>query len=767
MPKPIGSSRYIPGLDGLRAIAVIAVIAYHLNLSWVPGGLLGVGIFFVLSGYLITDILLKQHARDGKLDLRDFWIRRARRLLPAMMIMLALVSAWLLVTDSARLAAMKGEIVSALLYFSNWRLIFHNVSYFESFGPPSPLGHLWSLAVEEQFYLVWPLLLVFLIRAVKRRGWLMVMILAGAAVSAGAMAWLYVPGLDPSRVYYGTDTRAFGLLIGAALAVVWPSWKLSASVSRRGGMAVDAVGTAGLAVVALMIATVGEYDAFLYRGGMVVLSFATAAVVAAMAHPASRLARAIGSKPLQWLGARSYGIYLYHYPVIALSTPQAQVDEFHPLRALLQVLASIALAELSWRYVEEPIRHGAIGKLRSRMSEGFRGRRTGRSRVMMFACIGVLAIASVSCSSQHNLVLGDNGGSQTADGSHGGSNSGIIDTGTQEGAAGAAGSAHEDGKDGGAGSGAAGGDAAGNGTGAAGTGGAGDVTQGGSGGGSAAPDQSAAQGGSAGSADGAGAAESGTDGAHGSGGSAGSAGDGAPGGSSGSSDAGSGAGTGSGSSGGADQGSAGQGAGTGASGSTTGSGGTTGSGSTAGKPDTSGGNGTKPPANAGSGANSAKPPAELPIAKDGITVIGDSVILDAKPYLEKLIPDIVVEGKVGRQMAQADDVIADLKQRKQLGKTVVIELGTNGSFSQKQLDQLIASIGGDRTIYFVNTRVPRKWQDVVNDMLTDTVADTANAKLIDWYTASKGHEDFFGKDGVHLKRSGGEFFANMIVSSLQ
>ncbi|MBO7748902.1 acyltransferase, partial [Paenibacillus sp. MWE-103] len=433
MPKPFGSSRYMPGLDGLRAIAVIAVIAYHLNLPRVPGGLLGVGIFFVLSGYLITDILLKQHAKAGRLDLRDFWLRRARRLLPAMLIMLALVSGWLLIADPGRLAAMKGEIASALLYYSNWRLIFHDVSYFESFGPPSPLGHLWSLAVEEQFYLVWPLALVFLVGALKTRGRLLLAILAGAAASAGLMALLYVPGLDPSRVYYGTDTRAFGLLIGAALAVVWPSWKLRESTSRRGKLAIDAVGTAGLAAVALMIATVGEYDAFLYRGGMVVLSLAAAAVVAAMAHPASGLARVVGSKALQWVGARSYGIYLYHYPVIALSTPAAQVDEFHPLRAALQVLASVALAELSWRYVEEPIRHGALGRLFAGLLTGGRQRLAGRRRGLMLACICALVVASVSCSSQSNRVQGDDGKSapagQTADGGAGGGNAGVVPAG--------------------------------------------------------------------------------------------------------------------------------------------------------------------------------------------------------------------------------------------------------------------------------------------------------------------------------------------------
>lgn len=738
MPKPLGSSRYMPGLDGLRAIAVFAVIAYHLNLSRVPGGLLGVGIFFVLSGYLITDILLKQHAAKGRLDLRDFWIRRARRLLPAMLIMLGLVSSWLLIADPARLASMRGEIVSALLYYSNWRSIFHNVSYFESFGPPSPLGHLWSLAVEEQFYLLWPVALVWLVRAVKQRGRLLLWILAGAALSAGAMAMIYVPGLDPSRVYYGTDTRAFGLLIGAALAVAWPSWKQAEPVSRRGRIAVDAIGTGGLLVVALMIATVGEYDAFLYRGGMVVLSLAAAAVVAAMAHPASRLARIIGCKPLQWFGARSYGIYLYHYPVIALSTPAAQIDEFHPLRALIQVLASIALAELSWRYVEEPVRHGALGKLLARLRAG-QGLQPGRKRGMMLACICVLVIASVSCSSQNNLVQGDNGktqtgSGQTADTGAKGDDAGMVPSGNQAGgdAAGTgnqpAGAADEPE----AGDGTVNGSGAGSDIGGA--NGAG--TDGGSGIGATKP----SDGGGAESATG----HSDTDDDTGKGNAGGSNAAGDQGGTAGSEGAAAGDEHGT-----AGAGSKGDEGNTGEVGDMPGKGPAVGPNAPAGSAD---GGGTKPPV--------------PPIAKDGITVIGDSVILDAKPFLEELVEGIVVDGKVGRQLSQADDVVADLEQRNQLGKTVMIELGTNGSFTAKQLQQLLDAIGPDRTIYFVNTRVPRKWQDAVNDMLADTVSSLPNAKLIDWYTASKDHADFFGKDGVHLKRSGGEFFANLIVGSL-
>src|SRR3712207_86026 len=239
MPKPVGQSqRYMPGLDGLRAIAVIAVVAYHLDPAWAPGGLLGVGVFFTLSGYLITDLLLGQRAVTGSLQLGQFWLRRARRLLPALFLMIAVVVAWVTLLDPSRLPALRGDVLAATFYVSNWWNIIREASYFARFGPPPPLDHLWSLAVEEQFYLIWPWFLWLGLRLTRGRPGLFVTILtgltlAGAALSTAAMWILYQPGVDPTRVYEGTDTRAAGLLIGAALAVVWPSRRLDVDLARR------------------------------------------------------------------------------------------------------------------------------------------------------------------------------------------------------------------------------------------------------------------------------------------------------------------------------------------------------------------------------------------------------------------------------------------------------------------------------------------------------------------------------------------------------
>jgi peptidoglycan/LPS O-acetylase OafA/YrhL len=358
----------MPGLDGLRALAVLAVIAYHLHLGWAPGGMLGVGVFFTLSGYLITDLLLGQHEATGTLQLADFWRRRARRLLPALSVLLAVVTAWVTLLDRPQLSALRGVVLAAVGYVTNWWLIAQHSSYFAQFGPLSPLGHLWSLAVEEQFYLVWPWLLWLGLRWARGRPGTRSRLAAAtvllAALSAIEMAMLYRPGYDPTRIYDGSDTRAFALLIGAALAFVWPSRHLRGGITSGARRILDGAGVTGLAVIVGLICCTNEYSAFLYRGGMVLLSLATALVVGTAASPASRIGRALGWGPLRWLGVRSYGIYLWHYPIIVLSTPASGRDTL--ARGAWQVAASIGVAELSWRYIEEPVRRGAIGRCLAR-----------------------------------------------------------------------------------------------------------------------------------------------------------------------------------------------------------------------------------------------------------------------------------------------------------------------------------------------------------------------------------------------------------------
>jgi peptidoglycan/LPS O-acetylase OafA/YrhL len=426
MPEPVRSGqRYLPGLDGLRALAVLAVLAYHLGVSWAPGGLLGVGVFFTLSGYLITDLLLGQHERTGSLQLLDFWYRRARRLLPALFVMLIVVVCWVAVLDQAQLPALRGAVAASVAYVSNWWLILAHQSYFSRFGPPSPLGHLWSLAVEEQFYLIWPWLLMLglrLTRGRRARGgeyyWLAAAAVVLAAGSALAMALLYHPGYDPTRVYDGTDTRAFALLIGAALAFVWPSRQLPAQLSATARWCLDGVGAVGLLVILALFWRSTEYSAFLYRGGMVVLSLATALVVAAAASPAARIGGLLGIAPVRWIGVRSYGIYLWHYPIIVLTTPASGQDS--PGRAAAQIAASIGVAALSWHYIEEPIRRGALarwwGRMRtaSQLRAGARRRQTALRQgwVAVAGGIGVLGMAGACLA---GIVPSASAGQPTAD----------------------------------------------------------------------------------------------------------------------------------------------------------------------------------------------------------------------------------------------------------------------------------------------------------------------------------------------------------------
>jgi len=374
MPEPVKrNQRYMPGLDGLRAIAVLAVIAFHLGFDWAPGGMLGVGVFFTLSGYLITDILLAQLNARGRINLGAFWLARARRLLPALFVMLAIVVAWVTIFGPAQPDQFRHGVISAVLYVNNWQQIFADVSYFARFEAEGPLDHLWSLSVEEQFYILWPFLLLGGVKLVREhplpsgvRPRLALLTIAGAVASSILMAVLYEPSFDPSRLYFGTDTRAGGLLFGAALAMVWPSRKLNRRIAPQARNTLDALGVFGLFVIALMIWRNGELSPFLYRGGFVLLSLATVLVLMPLTHPACRLGKVLGAQPLRWVGVRSYAIYLWQTPVIVLTTPQGVQHEDDLLRSLLQVAAILAISALSWRFLEEPIRHGALGRFFAR-----------------------------------------------------------------------------------------------------------------------------------------------------------------------------------------------------------------------------------------------------------------------------------------------------------------------------------------------------------------------------------------------------------------
>ncbi|HET6963683.1 MAG TPA: acyltransferase, partial [Acidimicrobiales bacterium] len=349
--------RQLPGLDGLRAIAVVAVIVFHLDPHWLPGGYLGVDIFFVISGYLITALLLSEYQRTGHVGLRRFWGRRARRLLPALGVLLLAVV--LLAACFARdaLAAMRGDVPASIFYVLNWRLLFQHDSYAASFGRPPLLQHLWSLSVEEQFYLLWPPILLVLRRRLSRVQ-IAGVALAGAVLSGGLMAALFHPGGNPSAVYFGTETHAEGLLLGCALAAAVPPWRMTAAVAPAARRLLERAGMAAMLVVLAGLVVLGFNSSATYRGGMFLVDVATLVVVATVAHPASRLGEALGRQPFRWLGLRSYSLYLWHWPIFEMTRPGPDLSWSTVPDVLLRLALTAAAAELSYRYVERPWRDG-------------------------------------------------------------------------------------------------------------------------------------------------------------------------------------------------------------------------------------------------------------------------------------------------------------------------------------------------------------------------------------------------------------------------
>jgi peptidoglycan/LPS O-acetylase OafA/YrhL len=390
---------HLGGLDGLRAIGVMAVVLYHTELGWFAGGFLGVDVFFVVSGYLITSLLLAEWRQSSGIDLAAFWLRRARRLLPAAFFLIIAVLTFSVLFLPDEVAGLRGNAIASFAYVTNWYLIYSRESYFQAAVRPSLLRHLWSLAVEEQFYLVWPLVFAAAMRLLKAQR-LFFLTVAGAAASAMLMATLYQPDMDPSRVYYGTDTRAFALLIGAALSFVWTPGSLPEVTGKGARRLVDAVGIAALCVLVACFVWVNDYSPMLYRGGFVLVALVTAALVAASVHPASRLGGiALSWRPLQWVGQRSYAIYLWHWPIFALTRPQMDLPLDGVPLLLLRLPLTLALAELSFRFVETPFRKGALGRAWGMLqtSTGARRRELGL-RLALIATVLLLPAAYVTAS---------------------------------------------------------------------------------------------------------------------------------------------------------------------------------------------------------------------------------------------------------------------------------------------------------------------------------------------------------------------------------
>ncbi len=438
--QQIGRLPYLPGLDGLRAVAVVAVMIYHADHEWLSGGFLGVEVFFVISGYLITLLLLSEFQREGRISLRQFWMRRFRRLLPALFVMLAGLAVYMAAFERTPMGRTRGDFLGGMFYVSNWYQIAVGQGYTanEAFVP---LRHLWSLAVEEQFYLLWPLVMVaVLVRRSGRDLPRVAMWFAGTAFAvAVAMAVLFHSGdvaatctaeqregywslfgrcisINES-LYLGTFSRAGGLLSGAAFAIVWRPSAVARGPMRDRARTLDLVGAFGLVVLGWLIWTLWlseggrqfgiRFDPMLFRGGFVLTGIATLAVIAGVTHERSGLGRVLGTSVLNWAGTRSYGLYLYHWPIYQIIRSEAG----RPLtlsQFVLAIILTIPITEASYRFVELPIREGRIAETlsdhRRRTAEIYQRRR--RLLGVFVVVVALVGFAGASIALAPNRCVG-------------------------------------------------------------------------------------------------------------------------------------------------------------------------------------------------------------------------------------------------------------------------------------------------------------------------------------------------------------------------
>ncbi len=355
------SNRYIHSVDGLRAVAVIAVLLYHLGIDWIPGGFLGVDLFFVISGYVITGLILDSIEKSGGLDLRAFYLSRIRRLVPALIAMVVLTTLYIGVYAPETVRRFLNDLPYVFTGTMNWALVNREQDYFETIGRPPLLQHTWSLAVEAQFYLVWPLVLLFVLRYFGKKN--ISFVALAIALASGIALFLYSVQIDikesaVSHVYFGTDTHSIGLFLGAALAVSWKPQNLTKEITKRAQDFVDLIGVFGFLGLLSAFLFINESDPTLYRIAFPLTALFGCATLISVIHPASRFAPILSTRPALWIGERSYGIYLWHWIVFQLTRPSIDLVGDDWALYSLRVLIVFALADISYRYIETPIRRG-------------------------------------------------------------------------------------------------------------------------------------------------------------------------------------------------------------------------------------------------------------------------------------------------------------------------------------------------------------------------------------------------------------------------
>jgi peptidoglycan/LPS O-acetylase OafA/YrhL len=563
----------------------------------------------------VCALLVNEHQRTGGIRFGAFWLRRARRLLPAVVVV---IGATLVVTSFAqpdRLAQLRGDAVAALEYRLNWHFIFDQRSYFDAASGPSALEHLWSLSIEEQFYLVFPLLCGLALVKLRRRQ--AVLLALGGALAATALRYaLFHPGGDASRVYFGTDTRAAGLLAGVALGLFWTPNRLRAHADRAFVRALDAVALVAALVVGWYAFTLTDRDAAAFRGGFTAVDLATLALVAVAVYPAPTVtAGVLSRRPMRWVGARSYGIYLIHWPVIVLlAAAPGQQPEGLPRTALIVAL-TLGLAGWSYRFVELPIRRrGFRATARSAWArvEPLVRVPTGATAMALFGLLILAAFGLRTASVVWSAEPDPSTASQRT--------SVVI------------------------------------------------------------PRASMPQ--------------------------------------------------------------------------------------TTSAPTT-----TAPPTTAAHPRPTAAPPPTTAPPPPGpyvpTTAVGDSVLVGASQALHaRMGAALAVDAEVGRQFSDARDILAQARARGQLGRVVVIELGTNGPITADQIEQLFGVIGPGRKVVLVNVFVPRRWEGEVNDALAQAAARHLGTALVDWHAAAQGTPGLIGPDGFHLTPAGAQRYAELITRDI-
>lgn len=416
--------QYIPAIDGLRAVAVIAVMFYHLGFSWIPGGFLGVDLFFVISGYVITRLLLDSIAQSGGLDLRGFYIARARRLLPALLFMLISTTIAIGIWAPDTIKRLLTDTPFSLTGTMNWWLVAHHQDYFESIGRPPLLQHTWSLAVEAQFYLVWPLILYFILKKFGKKHIPLASLIIAAA---SGITLLFVSfSLDASNaskvshVYFGTDTHSIGLFLGAALAVSWIPQNFTKTVSRNAQNFIDGVGFLGFIGILTAFLFIDETQPTLYKIAFPLAGVCGAAIVMSVVHPASRFAPVLQNRVLLWIGERSYAIYLWHWVIFQVTRPSVDLAGKDWALYALRILIVLALSDISLRYIELPVRRGVIQywfkglKYRTKRERNLQTRLLGLFTLVVFLFAASISMRAIAIATEQRMKLEESLGDRTS-----------------------------------------------------------------------------------------------------------------------------------------------------------------------------------------------------------------------------------------------------------------------------------------------------------------------------------------------------------------